>query len=44
MQSTTSNEIGVIAAPVIPKRTKRQQYYNIVKELAIVDFNNYYSR
>jgi ABC-type polysaccharide/polyol phosphate export permease len=42
MQPTTSNEIGVIAAPVIPKRTKWQQYYNIVKELAIVEFRKKY--
>ncbi len=42
MQLTTSNEMGVIAAPVIPKRAKWQQYYNIVKELAIVEFRKKY--
>ena len=43
MQPTASNEMGVIAAaPVTPKRTKWQQYYNIVKELAIVGFRKKY--
>ncbi len=42
MQTTTANEMGAINASLIRKPTKFRQYYNIVRELAIVDFRKKY--